>query len=303
MCLSALLIGIDEVPEILCNEMLFNLTHVTNEEAAGLSGLFDVCVCGEGVDLEESERFAPVVVGVNDCAEVLLALVQGVLYTAADYEMGDLKIITRYYPAASVSGDFMAVRELGEELYAVMLGDVSGHGMKAGMLTPLVYKIFVETLNEHTMPPQFLYAFNNALCDHLEAAGGLHYACLCYGVFDTRRKRFYFANAGMPFAYTAGYGIWPTEIEAVGTPAGMLHGTNYEQHIVEYEHGDVFLLYTDGLSDNRFKRDAFGFYETVTKILGTENAPEMLADDIAESFLDKHPNSQTDDLSFIVIKL
>ncbi len=75
------------------------------------------------------------------------------------------------------------------------------------------------------------------------------YCTLCYALFDVKRRTVTLSNSGVPYPLkmtAAGDIEW---IDVTGVPLGSFPGIEYDECIVPYAKGDVFVFYSDGVSE------------------------------------------------------
>jgi serine phosphatase RsbU (regulator of sigma subunit) len=150
-----------------------------------------------------------------------------------------------YRPAQEVGGDFFQVIPLEGELTGstlILLGDVSGKGLKAAMTVSLIVGS-VRTLAKFVPDPAELLAeLNQRLCGRLQG-GFTTCLALCVGPDG----ECVVASAGHPAPI-----LNQKEIELPGAlPLGLLPGVTYQETAFFMHEGDHFALYTDGLLEAR----------------------------------------------------
>ncbi len=161
---------------------------------------------------------------------------------------GPLDIVARTEPARVVGGDYYDFVPLAGGRFAVVVADVSGKGLPAALVMPAV-KIALRTLAErHAATEDLLAELNRVFLDNLPPAS---YFTLIYAVFDPAAGRLVHANAGHPPALhlraASGAAEWLT---AEGPAVGLLHDkVRFETVERRYEPGDVFVFYTDGITE------------------------------------------------------
>jgi GAF domain-containing protein len=157
-----------------------------------------------------------------------------------------------YEPAggeAEVGGDFFDVFEVGEGLVALSVGDVSGKGAEAAAGTAMAKYMLRAFAMRNESPGSVLFHLNNALVQSFHEDS---FATLVFALFDPSTGRFQIAVGGHPppLVYRAASGA----VEAVkpgGTVLGAFEGQRYDQEVVSLGGRDVFLAYTDGLTEAR----------------------------------------------------
>ena len=161
---------------------------------------------------------------------------------------GPVTVAARCVPAESVGGDFYQLFRLPEDRLGIMIGDVSSHGFPAALIMALVMSAVGIYAPESGAPGEVLRRVQRALADELESTE--MYLSLFYGVLDPNGGTVTYANAGHPQAFRiCCSGGEATRLGATGTPLGLVPSTPYGEDTVPWQHGDILLLFTDGLSD------------------------------------------------------
>ena len=154
-----------------------------------------------------------------------------------------------YHPALEVGGDFFqVVTETFDGSTLVVIGDVGGKGMHAGMLAALIIGA-VRTAAEFTSEPARIL---NILNERLQNRG----VATCLVLRIDGEGRVTSANAGHIPPY-----LNDDEVPTEGAlPLGITPATDYPTHQWRLEEGDVLLLMTDGVVEaQNIHGDLFGF--------------------------------------------
>lgn len=135
----------------------------------------------------------------------------------------------------------------------IALADVSGHGRAVAALSDKLR----ELMNKYLTAVEqvgFMRDLNESVLVELD---GVHYATMVAMGFHHRRGLLVMTNAGHPPAlwYRAPRNEWAW-LEASderrgtrGTPLGLLPKVSYDRMILRPEPGDVFVLYSDAVSE------------------------------------------------------
>lgn len=111
------------------------------------------------------------------------------------------EVITHYEPAAQFGGDWWASAELPDGRVLVAIGDVTGHGVPAALISSTVAGA-CETARQWWGGGLDALAMLQLLNEAVLDVGGDQYAMSCFvAVFDTDGGEVTFANAGHPFPY------------------------------------------------------------------------------------------------------
>jgi len=161
-----------------------------------------------------------------------------------------LRFAHRYVPAATLGGDFFDIIQLSDTRCAVLVCDVMGHGVRAGLLTALIRGVVKEIGANAESPAYVLGEINRSLTPILEQTGQPLFATVCFAMIDTAAGSLAFANAGHPPPFALHRASGSVEKLTVTDPepaAGLVDGFTYSQREFPFRSGDVFIGYTDGL--------------------------------------------------------
>jgi hypothetical protein len=172
-----------------------------------------------------------------------------------------------YFPAQVVGGDFYQILELDGGDHLVVVGDVSGKGLKAAMTSTLVLGALGALAKEILGPGAVLTRLNRQLA---EAHDEGFITCLCARV--TPLGQVTVANAGHLPPYRNGEEM---ALEA-DLPLGVFTGTAYAEKMFALAVGDRLTLLSDGVVEARNTRgDLFGFERT--QAISAESAETIAA--------------------------
>ena len=219
-----------------------------------------------------------------------------------------LVVAAAYRPAEQVSGDFYDAFRVGDDRIAIVMGDVSGKGVPAALVTGVMHgairsSAWSESTSAHERESGRL---NLLLC---ERASGARYASMLWCYYEPLTRLLCYVNAGHypPLLIgDRGHGSEIVRLDAGGGPVlGMLPAARYEQARFEVCPGDVLVLYSDGLIEaTNAAGEEYG-EGRLREFLATADAgnPDAIRDAILASvsaFLGAAPPQ--DDLTLVVAK-
>lgn len=158
---------------------------------------------------------------------------------------------------ARVGGDFYDVFALDKELYAVVIGDVSGKGLAAAGQLATVRNMLRGVLYQHRRAGEAVTNLNTIVTAHDLLQG---FVTLFVGLYDARSGEIVYTSCGHEpgLLHRAGDG-WVSLLEPTGLPLGVWENAAYTEGRVTLSPGDLLLLYTDGLSESGpTRRDLLG---------------------------------------------
>src|SRR5579872_3126088 len=153
-------------------------------------------------------------------------------------------------PALGVGGDYYDFLALPGGHLGIAVGDVSGKGIAAALM---MASLQASLRAEATRAPKNLAGLVGNV-NHLlyEASSENRYATFFYAQYDPETRQLTYVNAGHnpPMLFHCSNGEWRiSRLEAGGTVVGLLASFPYEQANLKIEPGDVFIAFTDGISE------------------------------------------------------
>ena len=148
---------------------------------------------------------------------------------------------------SEIGGDFFDYFAVGEDILGLLIADVSGHGVQAGMVTTAA-KASLHTLISLgvTTPSGLLAGMNNAIL--ATARQTLLMTCLIASI-DLSTGTITMANAGHNFPFVLRKGITEPEMleTTAGFPLGFERDSVFPESCTDFAPGDMLFMYTDGL--------------------------------------------------------
>lgn len=164
-------------------------------------------------------------------------------------ELCGLRYASRTRPGHTVAGDLFDVVALPGDRVAVVLGDVTGDGIGAGILMATTQSYLHAALTRYNDAALALIALNEYLCSR---SAMNRFVTMWVGIIEPR--------AGLVHYVDAGHGHWlfkprggsPFRPDSLGgIPVAIEPDYEYSARTLEIGPGDRILLYSDGLSEQR----------------------------------------------------
>ncbi|MEW6357234.1 MAG: PP2C family protein-serine/threonine phosphatase [Planctomycetota bacterium] len=193
-----------------------------------------------------------------------------------------IAIARSFQPEMQVGGDYFDFKALDDSLLALIIADVSGHGMSAAFITGLIKTTFELSGDQRRSPSVFVTHLNRRLYEMIPAGS---FATLFYGVYDVKTHNLRYVDAGHnpPALLVRANGEAVTPLnERGGMIAGVLADLTYEEANVRLQPGDKLALATDGITEarNPDQDEMFGA-DRMEKILADN------ADEHADALMDR----------------
>lgn len=213
-----------------------------------------------------------------------------------------LKIATALesaYEAQKIGGDFYDVFELGNNLVAVLIGDVAGKGVEAAGLTETV-RSSVRTLAYIEPSPSFVFSKTNQSIMRQTPPG--MFVTAAFFIINTNTGRVRFSRAGHPPAILCN-GVECRVIEVpLGNPLGTFTDV-YEESYLKLKEKQTIILYTDGLTEAKRGPELFGevgVLATLAKI--KDKTPRKIVDGLVKAAAEFAQGKLQDDIALVAIR-
>ncbi len=157
-------------------------------------------------------------------------------------------IAGRCYAAEFAAGDHFDYLRLPDGSLAVVLADVSGHGVGPAIITALLHARLYSLAELSSDLPQMVRALNARL--HQETAGET-FITLIVSRLDAQSRTLTCVNAGHPSGYVLdAAGEIKAELESTSPPLALLPDAEFAASgPVPLVDGDLLFLFTDGLTE------------------------------------------------------
>jgi phosphoserine phosphatase RsbU/P len=260
---------------------------------------------------------------------VIAQEVQEQLYPRHISQLASLEVFGFCRPARTVSGDYYDFLKLDSEKLLLAVGDISGKGISAALLMATIHSavrayslegipILREAvavgagLGSGTMlgtrrqgtevsPGNLLALLNHQL---YESTPMEKYATLFLGVYDGEDRKFTYSNGGhLPPIVLAEDGSL-RRLESGGTVVGLFDNCSYEESSVQLRRGEIFLAYSDGVTEPENDFGEFGEQRLIELVQENRDLPLARITEIVTAAVDDWigANEQPDDVTLVLAR-
>lgn len=199
------------------------------------------------------------------------------------------------HPARIVSGDYYDFLSYGPDQIGIAVGDISGKGISAALLMATIHSavrayeqeqaVSLEaasgygttgrssTISTHpapVSPAHMLWLLNRHLFRSTQPE---KYATLFLGFYDGDTRRLTYSNAGHLAPILLGKDGSVRRLEAGGMVVGLFDSMEYQEETVEIHPGDIFISFSDGMTEPENEFGEFGEERLIEVIAANRHLP------------------------------
>jgi sigma-B regulation protein RsbU (phosphoserine phosphatase) len=216
--------------------------------------------------------------------------------------IGEFDVSGTSVAAETVGGDYYDVVPLADGRFVFCLGDVSGKGLPASLLMANVQAMVRLMCMLGFSSCQTMHYANELLC---RCTAGNRFVTFFIAILDPSTGELEYCNAGHnpPLVVTAGGAL--EELSTEGAVLGMIPGFEYGCNRRVLASGEVFVIYSDGVTEALDPLDdEFGEERLAWLLQGTRAfAASTIVDEIVRA-IRQHASkrSQSDDITILVVR-
>ncbi|MBU2491575.1 MAG: SpoIIE family protein phosphatase [Bacteroidetes bacterium] len=213
----------------------------------------------------------------------------------------NLDIAVYMKTATEVGGDYYDFNVGIDGTLTVVIGDATGHGMKAGTMVTAAKTLF----NSYSANPDIVYTFHEMTRCIKQLQ--MQSVSMCLTMLKIQSNKLFMSSAGMPPMF-----LFKRENRIVeehllkGMPLGAMNNFPYELKEMELAIGDTILLMSDGFPELVNENDELYGYKRVRNKFEevAEKEPEEIISYLKnDGSIWVNNNDPDDDVTFVVIKV
>jgi sigma-B regulation protein RsbU (phosphoserine phosphatase) len=217
-------------------------------------------------------------------------------------EAPGIEIFARLYPAKEVSGDLYDFFEVEPGKLCLVVGDVSGKGIAAGIFMAVTRTLIRANALPGRKPLEILQRVNAQLAKENQAS---LFVTIVLGIIDTHTGRMVYGQGGHNPPVRIPAKGKPEYEPPGGMPMGVFEDAKFGERELDLLPGESFLIYTDGVTEAMNEaRDLFGEDRLLAAVEGgasltTEKLTERVVEKV-EEFVQEAERS--DDITLLAVR-
>ena len=255
--------------------------------------------------------------------------VQNQLFPRPVSDLESLEVHGFCRPARTVSGDYYDFLTASSHKLILAVGDISGKGISAALLMATIHSAVraysMENLSQMREPvavgavagsgrimatwPEGVEVSPGALLSLLnhqlyESTPPEKYATLFLGIYDGRSHHLTYSNGGHLPPILIGKDGAIRRLEAGGTVVGLFDNMTYDEGAVEMHPGEIFLAYSDGVTEPENDFGEFGEQRLIDLVRDNRDLPLPQISQIVTLAVDNWigDNEQPDDVTLVLAR-
>ena len=189
-------------------------------------------------------------------------------FPSARPHIAGLDYYSDWRPARGLSGDYLDYFELPDGALGLALGDVSGKGLAAALLTSSLHSLARALRHGQGGSLSVLTAAIDEM--FYEVCPDSSYATMFMARLDAARGVLHYVNAGHEppvVLRKTRYGYRSVALEPTGPVIGMLRKPVFHENAITLAPGDVLVAFTDGLCETVNPRgEEWGFHRLLATV-------------------------------------
>jgi sigma-B regulation protein RsbU (phosphoserine phosphatase) len=252
--------------------------------------------------------------------------VQAQLFPRQISSLESLEVHGYCRPARTVSGDYYDFLTTSSHKLTLAVGDISGKGISAALLMATIHSAVRAYALEKTpalglpavvgaasagwdhsngngdvSPSTLLSLLNHHL---YESTPSEKYATLFLGMYDGRSRRLEYSNGGHLPPLLIGRDGNLRRLECGGMVIGLFDGVPFEQDSVKLAEGDIFLAFSDGITEAENDFGEFGEARLIELVRDHRDLPLPRISEVVSSAVDDWigGQEQPDDITLVLAR-
>lgn len=204
--------------------------------------------------------------------------------------------------ARQVGGDYYDFLDLGSERLGFVIGDISGKGIAAALLMAnLQANLRSQCAIAVDQPQRVLRSVNQLFCENTTDGA---FATLFFAEYNDATRGLRYANCGHLPALLLRCDDSLARLESTATIVGAFKSWDCDISEIQFAPGDIFALYTDGITESFNAADEQFGEERLAAALCRHRA--LSSNDLLAAVVDEvhkfSPHEQHDDITLIIAK-
>ncbi len=202
---------------------------------------------------------------------------QGILTKQNYYDkINNIEFSIKYIPFNDlISGDYYNISNLEDSSTGIFIADATGHGIQAA-LTTMQIDLLVKESSKLKYPNKRFEYINNKFVNQLKSRN--FFTGFFINIYNTH---IYYSSAGHPEQYLIKKNK-VLKLKTKGATVGVIENSIYGVQKLELNSGDILILYTDGLIEQRLTNETVLQTQKLYNILDELSCKNIFNESVSE---------------------
>lgn len=173
-----------------------------------------------------------------------------------------IEFATVFEPSSAIGGDYFDIFNLKPDLFIVVIADVSGHGLPAGLRMAMLKAALMILIEEGKAPDEILNRLDTMVRSEQSTR---IFISMTIGIVDIQKATLHLTNAGHPPTYLL-RNHTVSEILLPSSPLGAI-GADYATTTIPLQPDDVLVWLSDGFIEAANKAEEPFGYDRIVEVL------------------------------------
>ena len=252
---------------------------------------------------EVGSIFNNVMVGLEELE--IAKIVQESMFPKPEFSQGKFSIYGKSITMIDVGGDYLDFFKVDDNSFAVLLGDVAGHGVGAAVLMAMAKAGILNSKEVLHSPAAVLNQIHKII---LAAKNSKQRKIMTfqYLYVNSETGENLYGNAGACSPWLVRHSENSIqEIKMAGPVLGAFKKAVYKEMSLDLKPGDAVIFYTDGIVESKDRNGEMLGYDRLQEIMlkSWDVNPEIYYNNIYKSYIDfvGEGTEASDDLTFVIL--
>lgn len=217
-------------------------------------------------------------------------------------ERSEFDLYAMMIPAREVGGDFYDFFFIDDDHLAVIIADVSDKGVPAALFTMISRTIFRSIVRLRKSPSKVLSETNDLLCEENDTG---MFVTVIIAYYHLPTGELVYSNGGHnPALIFMPDGTNRKLVHNHGPALGVMPGLTYKENAEKLDHGQILVLYTDGVTEaSSPQNEMYGLDRFVKLIRSHKNLKlSQIVNHIDKDLKKFQQGNQFDDITVLALK-
>lgn len=217
-------------------------------------------------------------------------------------DRNEFDLFARNEPAAFIAGDFFDFFFIDQDTLALVMADVSGHGIPAAMFMAVSRTAIRNFSTQERSPKEIIENANNVLSQDNDDC---MFVTVFFALYNVRTGELTYVNAGHNPPYIVRTDGSIESMQSTGPFLATFEGIDFDQANIMLRPDDIFVTFTDGVTEAHTEAETILFgearLERHIKEVRKDNA-RAICDSIFKIVDDYDHGEHHDDVTVMVLK-